>query len=333
MDNVVEIEKTVAGLKKITLRSYLGKTQGSLTIRPVKDKMTGRLKGVKRMTDDEMRRAIHVVTNDTERVIKDNTIIDLEDQIDAIDWEWMKFCPEIFSSLEECFSNHHIALFYVENLEKDTEERVKKRYVKKQAYFYLDEASQPKKIDVARILGTDATTFTKMDLEDYLYEIAEANPKRIIEAFEDKLIKVKLFLFGLLDKRIILVDQDGVYRWNNHILGTSEKSALDWLQMADNAMHVKRLSDELYPVPVIKKEEEPRLANHDVKPSLSEDELKETLNRERETDELEKLSEEQLREMYKSLYEKAPHPQTSIEKLIDRIRDKKALLEIEDLEL
>lgn len=335
MDNVVEIEKSVAGLKKITLRAYLGKTQGSITVRPVKDRMTGRLKGVKLLTDEEARKTFHVVTHETERVIKDYTVIDLEDPIDAIDWEWMKYCPEIMSSLEECFSNHSIALFYIENLTKDTEDRIAKRHVKSKAFKYLENCPLNKMVDIARLIGTDASTFTRLELEDYLGELAETNPKRLVEAFEDKFMKVKLFLYGLVDKKIVQVDQDGVYRWNQHILGTSEKSALDWLQMTDNRMYVKRLQDELYPSPKIDdsgsfnlgEDGQAKLPTEDLPKPLGDEELAGVKQKEERISELEALSDEELKDVYNSLYGKNPNGKAKKETIIENIIAK----ETEDL--
>lgn len=317
---VEELEKHIAGLKTITLRAYLGKTQGKLTVRPVMSKRTGRLIGVTDFTEEQKRHQQKVIDAHTEKVIEDGLTINLEDPIDQIDWEWIKHCPEIEGDIEDCHSSK-IALFYIENINKDTDIRIKKRKVKIQAFLYLQESSQTKKIEVCRLMGIDAISFSGRELEDYLGELADSNPKRLVDAFEDKLVKVKLFLYGLVDKRIISIDQDNVYRWGSYILGIAEKSALEWLQISDNASHVKRLHEILYPAPVSLTRNEGELAMPS-KPLATKSEI---LSEPSEADM------ENARERYKILTGRLPHHKLKIENILEKIEEEEQkLLEGED---
>jgi hypothetical protein len=250
MNNEEQLIEGIAGLKKITFRSVLGKTQGKLTLCPGRSKITKRLIGVKVLSEDERRVSSYVVTEDTEVVVYDGYELDMEDHIDKTNWQWMKHLPELVATLEDSYGAP-TALFYVENLNKDTEIRITERSFKTKAFGYLQEASQSKRVEVCRILGTDASTMSPIEIEDYLGEMADSASKKLVNAFEDKLIKVKLFLYALLDKRIINVDADGVYSWGSHILGVNEKSALEWLQLRDNSQYIKRLHDIVYPKPQV----------------------------------------------------------------------------------
>ena len=248
MHNEEQLEEGIAGLKKIKFRAVLGKTQGKLTVCPAKSKVTGRLHGVKILSEDEKRVSTYFVNQDTEVSIYDGFELDLEDHIDAINWRWMKHLPELVASIEDSYSSP-TALFYIENMQKDTENRILQRGYKTRAFTYFNESSQSKRVEICRILGVDATSMSPIEIEDYLGELADTSSKKLVAAFEDKLIKVKLFLYALVDKRIVTVDRDGVYGWGNHILGVNEKSALEWLQIKDNASYIVRLHDLVYPKP------------------------------------------------------------------------------------
>jgi len=253
MNNLEKLEAGVAGLKVIKFRAVLGKTQGKLNVCPGKSKTTKRLLGVQLMSEEKRRTATYVIDEETNLDIFDGFEIDLDNSIDAMNWEWLKFLPELVPSLEDSYDTP-LALFYVENLHKDTEDRIQKRKVKEIAFQYLSNSTPPKKAEICRIMGVDSTYMTPLDLEDYLGEMADTSPAKIVAAYEDKLIKIKLFLYALLDKKIIIKDQDGVYSWGGIILGVNEKAALEWLQITTNAHYVKKLHDEVYPKPELKPE-------------------------------------------------------------------------------
>jgi hypothetical protein len=253
MNNLEKLEAGIAGLRVIKFRAVLGKTQGKLNVCPGRSKQTKRLLGVDLLSEEEKRTAVYVVDKETNLDIFDGFEIDLDNPYDKVNWKWLKYLPELVPSLEDSYDTP-LALFYVENLHKDTNDRIMKRKVKELAFKYLAESSPPKKADICRIMGTDSTYMSPLDLDDYLGEMADASPRKIVDAFEDRLIKVKLFLYALLDKKIVSKDVDGVYSWGAHILGVNEKSALIWLQVSDNAHYIKRLHEEVYPKPELVKD-------------------------------------------------------------------------------
>lgn len=246
MTNVEQLEKGIAGLRKITFRAVLGKTQGKLSVCPARSKSTGRLMGVANLSDDQKKVLPYVVNEETTIDIFDGFELNLDNEIDSINWEWIKHLPELVSSVEISYETPQ-ALFYIENVEKDTEDRIKARKVKTDAFQYLNQATAAKKVEICRLLGIDADTMKPVDIDDYLGEIADSTPKKIVNAFEDKLIKVKLFLYRLTDMKIITIDSSGVYSWGNKVLGVNEGAVLIWLQLNENAAHIKQLYDLAYP--------------------------------------------------------------------------------------
>jgi hypothetical protein len=313
MINRITLDEQLAGMKVITFRSALGKTQGKLTVSPVISKKTGKMLGVQLLSEEEKKKHIHVVESTTERDIYDGFQLHLDDETDRIDWEWIQYCPELVASYDEIFSNPN-ALFYIENTERDTDNRIRERGIKIKAFSYLNDANATKKVEILRLMNIDATSMSPKDIEDILGEMADVSPRKVVEAFEDKMIKIKLFLYACLDKRIITVDQNGVYQWGAFILGVSEESALKWLQIRENASYVARLQELVYPKVTSPIEEPTHVA-----------ELASTIPAADLTN-VGSAAEESIKQEYERLFGAKPHHNAKIENLIDKINQKKAEL-------
>jgi hypothetical protein len=243
-EDVVAMENAVKGLNEITLRAYLGKQQGALIVRPMKSERTGQLMGVPRLSDDERKKASYVVTHETERKISDGTVIKLNEPVDEADWGWIKYCPELKGSLEECYNDHR-SLFYIENVKRDVEIRINARNIKKKAFRLLEEASFAKQIEICSLLGVDVEHWKPYDIEDYLGDLCETNAKRLLEAFEDEDATVKLFINDAIRKKIVVVDSNNIYKFGSTIMGTDYQSTIDWIKTPANAKLSKTLYDQV----------------------------------------------------------------------------------------
>lgn len=257
MNNLVStIENNVTTKKKVILRSVYGKQQGPLLVCPVTDQITGQLKGVKNLSEEEKRNTVRVVSLDTFRTISDGLVLNLDNPVDLIDWEWLKETTEIALSFEE--AQHSVnCLFYVEDLDLEVEKKVSKRDLVYTAMNYIKEASSYKKSEVCRLLGQDVRYFNQLQIDDYLTSLAFETPLRITTVFEDKNSKTKLFFYALLDKKIINRGQGGVYRYEDVTLGLTEEQALYWLKDSINTDIVRQFSlllnpgmDENYSKPI-----------------------------------------------------------------------------------
>ena len=229
-----QIERDPVRKTKITLKAIYGKQQGPLILSPAREELSGRLAGVELLSDEQAKKSVKIINEQTTRKITDGCVFDLNNDIDKLDWKWIKECGEIASDFDEAQSNPR-ALFYVEDLEAQTDKKLASRAQKHKAMSYVFESSTIKRQEVCRLLGKDVSYFSQRDIEDYLTELAETKPINIIRVFEDKDYKAKLFLYKLIDKKVIKISNGGVYKYNELTIGLNQEAVLYWLSDARNA--------------------------------------------------------------------------------------------------
>lgn len=222
------------GKSTITLKSVFGKQQGATDICPVFDSLTERFLGVDEMPEEERKKSIRPVTGDTSRRLEDGLVIDFNRDIDVVDWNWMKECHQLAMSFEDSQMSNS-ALFYVYSEEKIIKERVKKTDGIFEALSLIKNASQTELAQRCRLIMGNTNHFSPLDIEDYLKETAMNNPSLITKIFSDPDFKAKLFLFDLMDAKIIVKNsKDKIYYFNERPLGSSEASVVEYLKAPEN---------------------------------------------------------------------------------------------------
>lgn len=233
------------GVKKIiTLRAIFGKTQGPLKIRPVAERATGRIvTGQPYMSEDEKKRSVHPIDANTVETITDGKTYDLSDSVQKANWEWIKVHPYIAQDFETAQSSPQ-AMFYVEDLEADMDKKSSKIDQMYEAMTLVREASAVKRSEIMRLLGQDARFFTDKQVMGYLQDVCTNAPEKILRVFADKHYDLRLLLFKLIDKKIV-VHAKGVYKYEDVNLGISEEQAIIFLSSVENRQLVGLLSRAL----------------------------------------------------------------------------------------
>lgn len=234
--------------RRILIKAAYGKQQGKMKIHP--RSANGKLMGVVEYSEDEKRKlpAHMIVTTETHVWIEDDFELDLTDEKDAVTWGWLQHCQgDIAHSRDEAQASPDCA-FFVQNDEKDTRERLTRTRLTKKALDYIyNEGSQTRLVEVCRLLGSRMESAKPLDIEEYLVSVAEKTPKRIVDAFEDKNARVKLFLFRAVDKSSVEVNPAGIYKYGEITMGISEEHAIEWLKNPENASLVTHIRAEVYP--------------------------------------------------------------------------------------
>lgn len=232
----------------ITLKAFHGKTQGPLLISPVRDRITGRLRGVIEVSEEERRKQARPVTADTQRKISDGLQLDLDNEIDKTDWAWIKENSEISLSLEDAQSNTRV-LFYVDLPDKEVEERQKRRDKRFEAETIIRKSSHAERKDLCRYLGQDLTYVSNPETEGMDFLLGKLDVKggadQIINASADPKLKTKLFLFKLIDLRKITKRANGMLVYGETVIGLTVEAAVQWLDDTRNRDIVGKLFIEL----------------------------------------------------------------------------------------
>lgn len=233
------------GKSTIVLKAVYGKQQGPMDIQPIYNQIMQKFEGVEELTEEEKKQAVRVITEDTFRRIEDGTIIDLNRDVDVVDWAWLKLCPQIEKNLESA-QQSRIAMFYVYNEESIVKKKIEKTDLIFEALTFIKKASDTERSQRCRLLIGNVAHFSPLDIEDYLKEKAMTEPQTVINVFNDGQFKHKLFLYDLIDARIVKIDpKDKIYRFNDRPLGASEKAVLEFLTNAANQDIVAQFQLEL----------------------------------------------------------------------------------------
>jgi len=247
MDNtfksVEQLENGTALDKIIVLKSVF--KQGKTTVQPVADSM-GWYKGLPRYSEEDKRKLVHWAEPDSKYVIKEGTIFDLNDDAQKITWDWVKFSPCICETREEV-DHTPGAEFYIHLENEEAKNHISRMELKYKATDYIlkdNSANYPMR---AELLGINMDGDSPIVIKEYLMEQSQKNPEKVLAVYNSKDVSVKLLLLKGIKKAVIKIGDGGLYTYGGNVLGTSEKSAVNWLSDTDNAEIVKLLQREVDP--------------------------------------------------------------------------------------
>lgn len=136
--------------------------------------------------------------------------------------------------------------YYLENKEADAEETISKYEKSLQALKKIDDLkSDDKRMDFARIvLKTNVNAYSSKQVHAELIKLAYENPDFIITAGSDPLKEYRMFLKKLVDAKILLIKGGRFYN-GEHLIGTNEDLAVEYMKDTNNSVLVEQWSKEL----------------------------------------------------------------------------------------
>lgn len=224
--------------KRIQLRSVHGKTGQPVHIEPthVKGRDTVWL-GIPRLTAEQQQK---MYANGYSLAVPGESFIDIPDGFD-IDlgteeglylWEWIEPAPQIVTLNDQFDPDkpHEGAdkeLFIIIPSE-EIEKRAKSFTNRSEAALWIQSLSPLKWYDIARVIGSGMDGGSPLDLFNYLMDVAEKTPERLLKLKTDNQFDQKLLIRRLLDAGIMQQGEGG-YRYNNVFLGTSEEQVIHYM--------------------------------------------------------------------------------------------------------
>jgi hypothetical protein len=243
-NNIEQLENGTALDKVIRLKSVY-KT-GKTTVQPVKDRLTGWYKGIPRLSDDDKRKMVYWAEPTSKFVIQDGTTFDLNDPAQKVIWNWVKHCPCIAESEEDCqFTSGAEFFIYLENKQAETSVSRKERRYKANKYIMEDNSvNYPMR---ASLLGVSMEGDSPVVIKDFLLTQADQNPDKVLALYEGHDISLRLLLLKARKLNVITTDQAGLFRYGNTVLGMTEQSVIAWMQDSGNKHLVEMLEREVNP--------------------------------------------------------------------------------------
>lgn len=218
--------------KRIILKAFF--KDDKCTISPAKD-FNGRYVGIQEnIPEIEKMKMGYMPTVDSRVKIHDGMEIDLNDPTWARDWEWMKNCQEIAGGFKEG-QNTPGAYFYVYRPGTESKEAVDiaKKDVKLRSYILQD--SNENLYNRVKVLGTDMSTSTITDVQEYLLSLVGTSPESIENVYEGRLFVLELLYMNALEKGIIK-KRGGTLVYGDTFLGVDRNAAIAFFGNSKNVV-------------------------------------------------------------------------------------------------
>lgn len=265
---------------KIVLKSVRGKVGIVIKMQPSRDPKTGNWPSCVKRVDSYGNMVLSekeladpnrefFIREDAEIDVVDGMTFDLDNVGDRFKWEAIKNNPYIAPDYYAKDANgnslingdarrYGIAELYVVRPGVESHRRVSRKKLKHdaEAYIYNDERGPEGRILKARLLGHRMDHMPDADVTDYLLQIAEQDPNKIINLYTGGDTAVRLLFVEARDKHIINYKNKLYIYADNVVLGASDEAAILFLKDPKNANVYKLIKQDTYPELMGKKKED-----------------------------------------------------------------------------
>ena len=244
LNNIEQLENGTVTDKIIEIKSIY--KNGKTTVQPVKDPLSGWYKGLPRLSENDKRDLRIWADPETKFTLQEGITLDLNKEEHRITWEWVKWQPCLAMSYDECQSRPD-AEFYVHLQHKEAIKSVSRKKIKYEAIKYITEDSASNYPLRVKLLGIDMDGEDPIVIENFLLERAESDPERIIKLYNDKYLALRMLLMEAVQKRKVIIEPTGAYRYGNIFMGMTEESVLDWMNNSENKSIARLLEEDVNP--------------------------------------------------------------------------------------
>ena len=256
---------------KIVLRNVRGKVGNVIKMQPCRNPRTGKFadcvkrvdsKGDMILSEKELAdpNRYDFIKEDEVFTIVDGTTFDLDNVRDRFIWEAIRYCPLIAPDMYAKDVNgnslingdsrrYGVAELYIERPGVEANRRVSRRKLKHDAetYIYSDERGAEGRVLKAKLLGHRMDNMPDADVTDYLLQVADKDPEKIITLYRGGDTAIRLLFIEARDKHVIIY-KDKLYIYaDNIILGASDEAAILFLKDPKNANVLKLIKQDTYP--------------------------------------------------------------------------------------
>jgi hypothetical protein len=255
---------------EIILRSVYGKVNQTYFIQPCPNPKTGKLPDCVRTVDsngdmllseddiNQMSRGEkHFVPANAVFEIVDGTVFDLNDVVDKAKWQAIEYCNWIAKDRFERDASgnlvvdggqkrYGVADLYVERPGELAAAKISVKQLRHRACDYVYQDSESNRIKKCRVLGRDLKNAIPADVLDYLIELAERDPRKIIELYEGEDWRIQLFILDAIERGVIRRN-DGISKYDDKMLGGSMQAVIEFMKDVRYKKLVDSIRVETYP--------------------------------------------------------------------------------------
>lgn len=241
----------------VVLRSVYGsKVEQKYTLEPCLDPQTHRFpphvksvdsKGDMILTDAERNSGEIFIPENWSITFESGKAFDLTDPRQKAEWQAIQFAPIIASSIDARDSKGNLLLsrqsgkkysaceLYIEKPEYEINKKITLTKMKHDAetYIFEDPEGADGRLKIARLLGRDLRNAPDADVMDYLLDIANRDPEKLIKLYTGNDLSLRIIIQDARDKHII-VSKNNVFFYQETPLGGTIDSVVVFLQDIKN---------------------------------------------------------------------------------------------------
>lgn len=260
---------------EIVLRSVFGKVVDKYFLGVTKNPVTGRYPDCVRrvnsmgdmiLSDADKNSGQVLIPENQIFEIKDGTVLDLEDPWQKAEWECIKYSSIIAMSRDardskgdllidgedargKTNARYGIAELYVEAPERESIKRINTRQLrhKAESYIFDDEKGAMGRVFHARLLGKNMKSAPDSEVTEYLLDIAQKDPQRIIDVYSGTDTGIRLLILEAREKHVIVIKNKVFVYADDIVLGVTEDSVLAFLKDPKNKKILELIKRDTYP--------------------------------------------------------------------------------------
>lgn len=226
-------------------------------VKPTRMGLDGRSEMV--LSDAERNDPNHVyfIPEDLDVVVTDGTTFNLADPLQYNTWMAIKdhdlFAPsrdardsEGIRLIDGDAKKYGIAELYVDVPGEESERSVSRKKLQIQAMTLVEKDSVDGRLTKCKLLGKNMKYAPSTDVEDYLYQIAEKEPKRIIDLYTNGDTALRLLLIEAKERGIIK-KKNGVFMYGESVLGMTDDAVINFFKIASNQTVFEEIKRETFP--------------------------------------------------------------------------------------
>ena len=254
----------------ITLRSAFGKVK-SVWFNPVKDKNGMYPPFVKEVRMNPNGESEMILSekdlNDPERagfipadmeiLVEDGTTFNLDNILERHKWEAIKNSELIVEErgardekgnliIDGDKNRYGRAEFWVEKPGEESARRIKRKQLITKANVFIEQDSAEGRATKVKLLGKRMYNAPDSDIQDFLYQKAEANPNLIIDLYTGQDQQLRLLFIEATDKNIIK-KVSGIFMYGDVRLGVNDEAVIFFFKDPANKQILDEIKIQTFP--------------------------------------------------------------------------------------
>ena len=201
--------------------------------------------------------SVYFIPEDLDVVVTDGTTFNLGDKRQENIWNAIKG-HDLFAPSRDARDENGVLLIdgdakrygtaelYVDVPGEESERSVSRKKLILQAMQYVAEDSVDGRLTKCKLLGKNMRYAPSSDVEDYLYQIAEKTPARIIDLYTNGDTGLRLLLIEAKDKNIIK-KKNGVFMYGEAVLGMTDDAVIGFFKTPSNKSIFEEIKRETFP--------------------------------------------------------------------------------------